>query len=111
MLKALRAGLATTVLLAAMIPGPAAAVTRSFTIYNGNSKVSIQRVWYARAGEEGDPWHEVMLDYAIKPGASSPFTLGDGDVCIYDIKYQFSDSYVQQKDNVNVCRGDTVQAT
>ena len=71
----------------------------------------MQRVWYARAGESGDPWHEVMLDYAIKPGSSSPFTMPDGDVCLYDVKIQFSDEYIQQHDNVNVCRGDTVTAT
>jgi hypothetical protein len=111
MLKAIKAVVAVSVLLGAMVPGPAAAVTRKFSIYNSNGKVSVQRVWYARAGESGDPWHEVMLDYAVKPGASSPFTMADGDVCLYDVKVQFSDEYVQQHDNVNVCRGDTVTVT
>lgn len=103
--------MAATILLAAMIPGPAAAASRKFSIYNGSDTAAVQRIWYARSGEAGDPWKEVLLDYAIKPGGTSPFTMADGDICLYDIKVQFSDEYVQQHDNVNVCRGDTVTVT
>ncbi len=52
-----------------------------------------------------------MLDYAIKPGSTSNFTMGEGDICIYDVKVQFSDAVVQQRDNINVCRGDTAVVT
>jgi hypothetical protein len=111
MLKAIKAATAAAVLLGAMIPGPAAAATRKFSIHNTNGKVAVQRVWYARAGESGDPWHEVVLDYAVKPGTTSPFTMADGDACLYVVKVQFSDQYFQQHENVNVCRGDTVTVT
>lgn len=105
-------GLTATALLAAVVPGAGLADSgRNFTVTNTNAKVSIQRVWTARDGEAGDPWHEVTLSYPIKPNTTSNFTMGDGDVCLYDIKVQFSDNVVQQFANVNVCRGQTVTAT
>ncbi len=105
-------GVLAAAVAAVIVPGSAMADSgRNFTISNGNGSVSIQRVWTARAGESGDPWHEVSMKYAIKPKTTSNFTMGDGDVCLYDIKIQFSDEYTQQFDNVNVCRGDTVNAT
>jgi hypothetical protein len=51
------------------------------------------------------------MKYAIKPKSSSNFTLGTGDVCLYDIKIQFSDEVTQQFDNINVCKGQSVNAT
>jgi len=110
MLKLIKVGVAASLLVAGMATAGMPS-GRNFTVKNTNSKVSIQRVWYARAGEEGDPWHEVMLDYAVKPGTTSNFTMGTGDICLYDIKVQFSDAYVQQRDNINVCRGDTAVFT
>ena len=106
MFKLIKVGVAASLLVAGMATAGMPS-GRNFTVKNTNAKVSIQRVWYARAGEEGDPWHEVMLDYAVKPGTTSNFTMGSGDICLYDVKVQFSDAYVQQKDNINVCRGDT----
>ncbi len=94
------------------VPGAVMADSgRNFTINNTNADVSVQRVWTARAGESKDPWHEVDMKYAIKPKTTSNFTMGDGDVCLYDIKIQFSDEVTQQFDNVNVCKGETVTAT
>ena len=110
MFKLIRFGVAASMLVAGVATA-AMPSGRNFTIKNTNAKVSVQRVWYARAGEEGDPWHEIMLDYAIKPGTTSNFTMGEGDVCLYDVKVQFSDQYVQQRDNINVCRGDTAVVT
>jgi len=105
-------GVLAAAVATAVVPGAALADSgRNFTISNGNDTVSIQRVWTARAGESSDPWHEVTMKYAIKPGTTSNFTMGDGNVCLYDIKVQFSDEVIQQFDNVNVCRGDTVNAT
>ena len=111
MFKAIKTGCVVAILLGSAISGPAAAAPRKFTIRNANIKASIEHVWFSRVGEESDPWHEVTLDYSIKPGSVSPFTLPDGDLCLFDIKYQFSDGYVQQKTNVNVCRGDTIEAS
>jgi len=112
MIKAIKAGTAAAVLIAGMTAVPAVADSgRNFTIWNGNGTYSIQRVWTARAGESADPWHEVTMKYAIKPKTSSNFTMGTGNVCLYDIKIQFSDEVTQQFDNVNVCRGQTVNAT
>ena len=105
-------GLAAAALATVAIPGAVLADSgRNFTIMNSNSSVSVQRVWTARAGESKDPWHEVEMKYAVKPNTSSNFTMGTGDVCLYDIKIQFSDEVVQQFDNVNVCKGQTVTAT
>ena len=105
-------GLFAAALATAVVPGAALADSgRNFTVSNGNATYSIQRVWFARAGESSDPWTEVSLKYAIKPGTNSNFTMGDGNVCLYDIKIQFSDEVVQQFDNVNVCRGQTLNAT
>lgn len=112
MIKAIKAGTAAAVLIAGMVGVPAVAESgRNFTIYNSNADVSVQRVWTARAGESKDPWHEVEMKYAVKPKSSSNFTMGTGDVCLYDIKVQFSDEVVQQVDNVNVCRGQTITVT
>ncbi len=112
MIKTIKAGAAAAVLFAGMVAVPAVAdAGRNFTIYNGNGTYSIQRVWTARAGESSDPWHEVTMKYAIKPRTTSNFTMGDGNVCLYDIKVQFSDEVTQQFDNVNVCRGQRVNAT
>ena len=112
MIQAIKIGAAVAVLIASAVTVPAVAdAGRNFTVYNGNSSVSVQRVWTARAGESKDPWHEVDMKYAIKPKSSSNFTLGTGDVCLYDIKIQFSDEVKQQFDNVNVCRGQTINAT
>ncbi|WP_299427357.1 hypothetical protein [Sphingomonas bacterium] len=110
MFKLIKVGVAASLLVAGMATAGMPS-GRNFTIKNTNASVSVQRVWYARAGEEGDPWHEVMLDYAVKPGRTSNFTMGAGDVCLYDIKVQFSDSVIQQRDNINVCRGDTAVVT
>jgi hypothetical protein len=112
MIQAIKAGTAIAVLIAGIVAAPAIADTgRNFTVYNGNADVSVQRVWTARSGESKDPWHEVDMKYAIKPKSSSNFTLGTGDVCLYDIKIQFSDEVTQQFDNINVCKGQTVNAT
>lgn len=112
MIKAIKAGTAAAVLITGMTAMPAIADSgRNFTIWNGNATYSVQRVWTARAGESNDPWHEVTMKYAIKPKTSSNFTMGTGNVCLYDIKIQFSDEVVQQFDNVNVCRGQTINAT
>jgi hypothetical protein len=112
MIQAIKAGTVAAVLLFGAMAMPAVADSgRNFTVYNGNSDVSVQRVWTARAGESKDPWHEVDMKYAIKPKTSSNFTMGTGNVCLYDIKIQFSDEVVQQFDNVNVCKGQTVNAT
>ena len=112
MIQAIKACTAGAVLIAGIVAAPAIADSgRNFTIYNGNADVSVQRVWTAHAGESKDPWHEVDMKYAIKPKSSSNFTLGTGDVCLYDIKIQFSDEVTQQFDNVNVCKGETVNAT
>ena len=112
MVRLINAGVAAAVLVGGMFVAPAVADTgRNFTIMNSNGDVSIQRVWTARAGESKDPWHEVTMKYAIKPKTSSNFTLPDGDVCLYDIKVQFSDEVTQQFDNINVCRGQTATAT
>lgn len=105
-------GVVAAALATAVVPGAALADSgRNFTINNTNDTVSVQRVWTARAGESNDPWKEVSMKYAIKPNTDSNFTMGDGNVCLYDIKIQFSDEVVQQFDNVNVCRGQTVNAT
>ena len=105
-------GVLAAAVATAVVPGAVLADSgRNFTIINNNSSVSVQRVWTARAGESGDPWHEVAMKYAIKPNTNSNFTMGDGDVCLYDIKIQFSDEVVQQFDNINVCRGDSINAT
>ena len=112
MIKAIKASAAATALIAGILAAPAVADSgRNFTIYNGNATYSVQRVWFARAGESSDPWTEVSLKYAIKPRTNSNFTMGTGNVCLYDIKIQFSDEVVQQFDNVNVCRGQTINAT
>ena len=96
----------------AMLALPTAAMAdgRSFYVNNTNGSVSVQRVWYAQAGTN-QTWQEVYLDYPIKPNTKSSFTMGNGDVCIYDIKIKFSDGYEQEFENVNVCRGDGVKAT
>ena len=106
MFKLIKAGVAASLLVAGMATAGMPS-GRNFTIKNTNDSVSVQRVWTARAGESGDPWHEVMLDYAIKPGSTSNFTMGTGDICLYDVKVQFSDAVVQTRANINVCRGDT----
>jgi hypothetical protein len=112
MIQAIKAGTAVAVLIAGIVAAPAIADSgRNFTVFNGNTDVSVQRVWTARSGESKDPWHEVDMKYAIKPKSSSNFTLGTGDVCLYDIKVQFSDEVIQQYDNINVCKGQTVNAT
>ena len=112
MVHGIKAGLRAALILAGLASAPVLADTgRNFTIYNSNANVSIQRVWTARAGESRDPWHEVTLQYAIKPNMSSNFTMGDGDVCLYDIKVQFSDEVIQQFANVNVGHGQRVNAT
>lgn len=92
------------------LPAAAMAAGRSFYVNNTNAKVSVQRVWYAQAGTN-ENWEEVFLDYPIKPNNKSSFTMGSGDVCLYDIKLKFSDGYEQTFENVNVCRGDGVHAT
>jgi hypothetical protein len=110
MIKLIKVGVAASLLVAGMASAGMPS-GRNFTVKNTNAKVSIQRVWYARAGEDGDPWHEVMLDYAVRPNATSNFTMGQGDICLYDIKVQFSDAYEQTRANINVCRGDTATFT
>ncbi|WP_375397638.1 hypothetical protein [uncultured Sphingomonas sp.] len=103
-------GLVAAALAATVAPATAFAADREFTVKNGNAKVSVQRVWYAQAGTS-EVWQEVFLDYPIKPSTSSGFTLPEGNVCLYDVKIQFSDDYVQTFANVNVCRHDYVDAT
>jgi len=99
--------------LAAATLAPTAAFAAddgSFTIVNKNGSASIQRVWYATAGNSSDPWKEVYLDYPIKPNTDSRFTMNPGNTCMYDLKVQFSDGYTSTFSNVNVCRGDKANA-
>lgn len=103
---------ATGAALAVAVLAPTAALASdgSFTIVNKNGSASIQRVWYAEAGNSSDPWKEVYLDYPIKAGTDSRFTMNPGNTCMYDLKVQFSDGYTSTFSNVNVCRGDKANA-
>jgi hypothetical protein len=101
---------AMAAVVAVSIASPAMAAERSFYVNNTNDSVSVQRVWYAQAGTN-QVWQEVYLDYPIKPNTKSSFTMGNGDVCLYDVKIKFSDGVEQSFENVNVCRGDGVRAT
>jgi hypothetical protein len=96
--------------LASALPA-SAREERSFTLYNSNGTVSIQRVWTAVAGVVGEDWVSATLNSQVDPGETTSFSLGEGVSCFYKIKVQFSDAVVQTFDNVNVCNGDKVTAT
>lgn len=83
---------------------------RIFYLYNSNGEVSIQRVWTHLSGSDED-WVAATLNSQVDPGETTSFSFGDGPSCFFDVKVQFSDSYVQTFTNVNVCRGDKVTAS
>ena len=62
------------------------------------SGISPQRVWYAPAGTNAS-WTEMPAD-AI---TARRYDLGPGATCLYDVKLQYADGYMQVFDNVNVC--------
>lgn len=108
MKQATQALLAISLLAGAVAPWPAmAGPARKFSIQNGSERAAVEKLWRTPSGDS-EPWEEIKLSYAIKPGETSPFTMADGNICLYDIKVQFSDQYVRQYKNVNVCRGDSV---
>jgi len=106
----MKAAIAIGLLAGTMAAMPAEAASRAFTIRNTNDKAAVQKVWQTPSGDSA-PWQEVPLDYPIKPSAGSPFTMPDGDICLYDIKVEFSDQATRQYRNVNVCRNDTVKVS
>lgn len=101
----------TALALTAAIAAPAhAAAERGFTVANTNGKASIVKLWVAQTGS-GKAYVEMTLKYPIGPNSKSVFSVPTSDYCLYDVRLKFDDGTEQETNNVNVCRGASVNAT
>ena len=104
-----RIGLLAGMILIAVAAPSLADSSHRFTVKNSNASLSITRIWYVPSSD--GPWRELDKPTEIKPKTSSTIAVSSQDLCIFDVKVQFSDGVSQVFENVNACKGDTVVAT
>ncbi len=89
------------------VKAPPTVAKRGFTVDNVNADTPVTKVWYADGATE---WLEIKDLAPIGPKTQRRFEIGPGQKCIFLVRIQFSDNYMQVFGNVDVCKGGSVKA-